>query len=83
MARRPAVIRAHIVKNRYLMMVKNDTAGALLRDLPFVLGWEIAQWTWLAIFSPATLPHLWRLSGALPGAWRRRRDPRRREAPAP
>ena len=28
-------------RNRYLMMLKNDTAGALLRDLPWVLGYEL------------------------------------------
>lgn len=28
-------------RNRYLMMLKNDTAGALARDLPWVLGYEV------------------------------------------
>jgi GT2 family glycosyltransferase len=28
-------------RNRYLMMLKNDTAGALLRDLPWVLAYEV------------------------------------------
>jgi GT2 family glycosyltransferase len=29
-------------RNRYLMMVKNDTAGGLLRDLPPIAAWEVA-----------------------------------------
>jgi GT2 family glycosyltransferase len=73
MARRPHQARAHIFKNRYLLILKNDTAGALLKDLPFVLGWEAVQWAWLLLASPGTLPHLWRQRGALTSAWRRRR----------
>ena len=72
MARRPHPVRAHIVKNRYLMIIKNDTPGALLRDLPFVLAWEAAQWGWLLLASPRTLPHLWRMRGTLGRALRRR-----------
>jgi GT2 family glycosyltransferase len=29
-------------RNRYLMMLKNDTASALARDLPWVAGYELA-----------------------------------------
>lgn len=28
-------------RNRYLMMLKNDAVGSLLRDLPWVLGYEV------------------------------------------
>ncbi len=73
MARRPHELRAHIVKNRYLMILKNDSTGGVLRDLPFILAWEAVQWSWLLAASPGTLPHLWRLRGALAGAWRQRR----------
>ena len=79
MARRPHHVRAHILKNRYMMILKNDTAGAILRDLPFILGWEAAQWAWLLLASPRTLPHLWKERGALAGAWKRRRAASSRE----
>lgn len=59
MARRPPSIQAHIVKNRYLTMIKNDRAGALLANLPFILAWELVLWGYLTIFSPATLRILW------------------------
>jgi GT2 family glycosyltransferase len=72
MARRPPQIRAHIVKNRYLMILKNDAPGALLRDLPFVLAWEAVQWAYLLLAAPSTIPHLWRQRGAFARAWRRR-----------
>ncbi len=72
-ARRPAWIRAHIIKNRYLMIIKNDALGAFLRDLPFIAAWEICQGAYLMLFAPATVPHLWRHRGVLARAWRRRR----------
>ncbi|MGH9866844.1 MAG: glycosyltransferase family 2 protein [Candidatus Polarisedimenticolia bacterium] len=59
MARRPPHIQAHIVKNRYLAIIKNDTAGSVLLNLPFILAWEVALWGWLVVFSPGTLPILW------------------------
>jgi len=36
----PAADRAAQFRNRYVMMVKNDTAGALARDLPRIAAWE-------------------------------------------
>jgi GT2 family glycosyltransferase len=74
MARRPPEIRAHIVKNRYLMILKNDTPWAFVRDLPFIAAWEAVQWGFLIFAAPSTLPHLWRMRGALGRAWRRRRS---------
>ncbi|WP_205696645.1 glycosyltransferase family 2 protein [Conexibacter sp. SYSU D00693] len=37
----PAEHRTLQFRNRLLMVVKNDTPGALLRDLPFWLTWEV------------------------------------------
>ncbi len=37
----PAVIRRHSFKNHYLQLVKNETAGGLLRNAPWLLGWEV------------------------------------------
>lgn len=73
MAGRPHHLRAHIIKNRYLMILKNDSPGAFLRDLPFILAWEALQWGWLILCSPGTLPHLWRSRGLAARALRRRR----------
>ena len=33
-------------RNRYLMMVKNDTARGLVRDLPRIAAWEVAAFGW-------------------------------------
>ena len=80
MTRRPPHIQAHIVKNRYLAMIKNDTAGSFLANLPFILGWELVLWAWLIIFSPATVPILWGHRRLLGRALEKRRALRRRVA---
>jgi len=73
-ARRPPGIRAHIVKNRWLMILKNDTKERFLRDLPFIAAWEIGEIAWLLFAAPTTIPHLWRARGGFARAWRRRRS---------
>jgi GT2 family glycosyltransferase len=73
MTRRPPAIQAHIVKNRYLAMIKNDSPAAFVRDLPFILGWDIVLWGWLALRSPATLALLWRQRHLLGRAFAKRR----------
>ena len=54
-------------RNRYLMMVKNDTA-AVVRDLPRILAWEVVALGWAL----ARERHLLRAYGEaarrLPGA---------------
>jgi GT2 family glycosyltransferase len=72
MPRRPGEIQAHIVKNRWMMILKNDTPGAFLRDLPFIAAWEIIQGAYLLFAAPRVIPHLWRMRGTIAGAWRRR-----------
>jgi GT2 family glycosyltransferase len=74
-ARRPAAIRAHIVKNRWLTILKNDTRSGFLRDLPFIAAWEVVEIAWLLLAAPSTIPHLWRARGLLARAWRGRGAP--------
>ena len=80
MTRRPPQIQAHIVKNRYLAMIKNETPGSFLVNLPFILGWELVLWAWLIMFSPATVPILWGHRGLIGRALRKRRALRSRAA---
>jgi len=69
----PAVINMHSVKNRFLMRVKNATAGLYrqywlpmtLRDLLVIGGAVVAE--------PRSLPAFWRLAKCLPQALRARR----------
>ena len=74
---KPTEFIAHIIKNRYLTLVKNATPGLLVRFLPvFVLG-ELFLWTLLAMRDPRKLvaiPNAFSLAfSALPKALEKRR----------
>ena len=73
MAHRPPHIQAHIVKNRYLAMLKNEAILSFMTNLPFILPRDIQIWIYLLFFSPATIPILWRQRGLLARALRKRR----------
>jgi GT2 family glycosyltransferase len=57
---RSADVRFHIAKNRYLTILRNDSAGAYLRNLPFILGRDIATLALLLGGSPGVVARLWR-----------------------
>ncbi len=66
-------LRYHIVKNRYLTILRNDTAAAYLRDLPFILARDLATLGLIVTTSPALLPRLVRDRKIFHGALERRR----------
>jgi hypothetical protein len=70
---RSSDIRFHIVKNRYLTILRNDTPGSYLRDLPFILGRDLLTAGLLALASPGVLRRLWRERALFAAALRRRR----------
>lgn len=51
-AGRPAAIRYHIIKNRYMTMLKNDSIESLLADTACILGFDILLWPYTALTSP-------------------------------
>ncbi len=67
-------IRFHVAKNRYLTILRNDTKGAYLRDLPFILARDIAMAALLLVTSPGVLARLWRERGLFRRALARRRQ---------
>lgn len=73
MTRRPAPIQAHIIKNRYLTMIKNETTASFLVNLPFILAWDLVLWCWLIVAAPGAIPHLWSHRGAVRRALGKRR----------
>ncbi len=72
LARSPAA-RFHIVKNRYLTILRNDTPGAYLRDLPFIASRDLALCGLLLLTSPSVLARLWRERSVFRSALERRR----------
>ncbi|MEW5806014.1 MAG: glycosyltransferase family 2 protein [Acidobacteriota bacterium] len=59
-AARPSEIKYHIVKNRYLSILKNDSLGSYLRDLPFILSRDLIVFTYLLFSSPGVLALLFK-----------------------
>lgn len=70
---RPPDLRFHIVKNRYLTILRNDTAAGYLSNLPFILARDLATLLLLLTTSPRVLLRLWRERALFRGALERRR----------
>ncbi|HEX6940637.1 MAG TPA: glycosyltransferase family 2 protein [Longimicrobiales bacterium] len=83
-ARLPLAARRHSWKNHYLLLIKNDRIGDLVRALPFVLAWELARHAYALVREPRVYGAFLDLVRLLPSAIRRRRElfRRRRTHPA-
>jgi GT2 family glycosyltransferase len=66
-------IRFHIVKNRYLTILRNDTIRAYLRNLPFIWSRDAATFVLLLLASPSVLLRLWKERRLFEHALQRRR----------
>jgi hypothetical protein len=62
-----------VAKNRYLTILKNDTLGGYLRNLPFILTRDLMTLGMLLLTSPGVLARLWGERGRFREALRRRR----------
>ena len=80
-AHMPAHDRRMQFRNRYLMMVKNDTPGALARDLPRLAAYELGQLAYVLAVERELLGG-YRDAARLAGAARRRRRALRGRRPA-
>ncbi|MEJ2216105.1 MAG: glycosyltransferase family 2 protein [Gemmatimonadota bacterium] len=76
--RLPVDARRHSWKNHYLMMMKNDRPGDLLRSLPHVAAWEAGRLAFALTRDPALLRVYLRLARLAPAALRERRRSLRR-----
>ena len=66
-------IRYHIVKNRYLTILRNDTLPAYLANLPMIWSRDLATLMLLLVGSPSVLARLWRSRAIFSAARKRRR----------
>ncbi|MBW2425641.1 MAG: glycosyltransferase family 2 protein [Deltaproteobacteria bacterium] len=66
-------IRRHSFKNHYLQLVKNETPGDFVRDLPWILGWEVLRLGFVLLRDRP----MW---AAYREAWRRLPEARRKRA---
>lgn len=67
-----AEIKYHIVKNRWLMILKNESPADYLMDFFHILARDIALLGYLLIFAPAAFMRLWIQPGCFARAWRKR-----------
>lgn len=78
----PARDRRMQFRNRYLMIVKNDTPWALIRDLPAIAAYELGALAYALVAERELLAGYRDAVRLLPGALRRRRALRGRRAAA-
>lgn len=69
----PPAIRALSWRNQRLLQVKNDPLGAIVRDLPWILGRELAELAWLLVRDPRRFAAAPGLVRRLPRAFAKRR----------
>ncbi|UCF67321.1 MAG: glycosyltransferase family 2 protein [Acidobacteriota bacterium] len=77
--RRSPTVLAHIVKNRWMAMIRHDAVGSLIVDLPFIVARDAALWSVLLLRRGDAVRHLWRLRAAYRSSWIKRRADRHRE----
>ena len=66
-------IRFHVLKNRYLTILRNDTVAGYLANLPFVLARDLSVLALVLLASPGVVARLWRERAVFSGALERRR----------
>lgn len=54
----PTFLKVHSLKNRYLMMLKNEKTSDFLKNLPFILSFDIAVFFYCLVKEPKTLKYI-------------------------
>ncbi|MCU1236125.1 MAG: glycosyl transferase, family 2 [Candidatus Solibacter sp.] len=73
-----ALINMHSVKNRFLMRIKNSTAGLYRSCLLPMVARDLAVIAGCLVMEPRSLPAFWSLAKCWPAAWHRRQEIMRR-----
>ncbi len=68
-----AELKNSLLKNRYMTILKNDTPGNFIINLPWVIAYEIKLWAYIIFFNPGLIPRLIKNIGCLKAALRKRR----------
>jgi GT2 family glycosyltransferase len=71
-------LKAHAIKNRYLTIVKNEQLSNLLRDWPWMFGYDLGILAYLLVRERSSLAGIVALLRLLPDALRKRRTIMRR-----
>ncbi len=71
--RKPPAIQRHIIKNRYLTVIKNATLKEIWHGLPAILKLEVMLWGYVFLARPALLRVLGDIAKHLPDTLRKRK----------
>jgi GT2 family glycosyltransferase len=77
------LVRAHAMKNQWLLLTKNEDGYNFVRDLPFIFGRECMVLLYNAIFAPRTLVAVRDYARLLRPTIQKRRLIKRRQVVAP
>jgi GT2 family glycosyltransferase len=69
----PDPVRRHSFKNHYLQIIKNESLGGLLVNLPAIVCWEVLRLGYALLCDRALLAGYTDAWQSSPGAWRKRR----------
>jgi GT2 family glycosyltransferase len=75
--------RRLVFRNRYLMMIKNESPRCLIRDLPNILLFEALAFGYALLREPFLLPAYLEVIRLAPRMWRKRREICRRTVISP
>lgn len=66
-------LKLSLIKNRYMTVIKNDSIGCFLRDLPWFLVYELKIWLYLILFEPVVGLGIFKDPGFVKLAWQKRK----------
>ncbi|MGA2192325.1 MAG: glycosyltransferase family 2 protein [Nitrospirota bacterium] len=66
-------MKARLILNRYMTVIKNDRPLEFLRDLPWIALYDARLWVYLLLFSPGAIPEFIKGFPRLKSAFRRRK----------
>lgn len=66
-------LKTSLVKNRYMTILKNDSPRDFIINLPWIIGYEIKLWSYLAFFHPCLIPRIIKNISYLKMALKKRR----------
>ncbi len=68
-----APMRARLLLNRWMTIIKNDKPLDFIINLPWILLYDIKVWAYMIFFSFGSVPEFVRKTGDLRYAWRKRK----------
>jgi GT2 family glycosyltransferase len=80
---KPTFVQIHAMKNQWLMLTKNEDVENFVRDVPFVLGREVAVLAHNLVFAPQSLVAVREFARLWRDARAKRREIKRRQRISP